>query len=107
LRVVHSPRAGEDILGYYTYIGLRDELAAERFLDAVDHTFARLAQQPEIGSTRLWRHQALHGVRAWPVVGFRQFIVYYERRSETTLWIIRILRASVPPDDVLRTPVTD
>jgi toxin ParE1/3/4 len=107
LRIIQSPRARKDIRGYYTYIGLHDEGAAERFLEAVDRTFAHLAENPDIGSTRLWRNPALRGIRAWPVVGFDQFIVYYERRSLTTLWIARLLRGSVPPEGVLRTPATD
>lgn len=107
MKVVQSPRAKRDIKGYFNHIGLRDEGAAERFLEALGRTFARLAEQPDIGSTRLWSNPALRGIRAWPVVGFDQFIVYYERRAPATLWIARVLRGSVPPEHALRTPTTD
>jgi toxin ParE1/3/4 len=104
LRIVQSLLAKKDVRGYYTHIGLRDKDAAERFLKGVDRTFACLAEQPDIGSTRLWRDPALQEIRAWPVVGFDQFIVYYRRRSADSLWVARLLRGSVPPEGVLRTP---
>ena len=104
LRIVQSLRAKGDIRDCYIHIGLREGGAAERFFDAVDRTFARLAEQPDIGSTRLWRNPALRGIRAWPVVGFNQFIVYYRRHSGKSLWIARVLHGSVLPEGVLRTP---
>lgn len=104
VRILLSPRARKVILGHYTHIGLHDESAAERFLDAVDHSVARLAEHPDIGSTRLWRNPALHGIRAWPVAGFDRHILYYRRETPDRLRILRILHGSVPPEGVLRTP---
>ncbi|WP_448203845.1 type II toxin-antitoxin system RelE/ParE family toxin [Azospirillum sp. sgz302134] len=104
MRIVSSPRARKDIQDHFTYIGLRDEVAAERFLDAVNHTFLRLAEHPDIGSTRLWRNPALHGIRAWPVAGHDRHIVYYRRQSSDSLRILRVLHGAVPPEGVLRTP---
>ena len=67
MRIILSLRAKKDFRDHYTYIGLREEGSAERFLNAVDRTFALLAERPDIGSTRLWRDPALRGIRAWPV----------------------------------------
>lgn len=106
MRVLRSARAGKDVRDYYVHIGLRDTNAADRFIDAIDRTFARIAEHPENGSTRLWNHPALRSIRAWPVVGFEQFVVYYERRSQNTVRIVRVIRASVPPEHVLRIPTT-
>ncbi|OYD84477.1 type II toxin-antitoxin system RelE/ParE family toxin [Azospirillum brasilense] len=69
IRILLSQRARKDILDHYTYIVLRDEAAAERFLIAIDCSFARIAEHPDIGSTRLWQNPALRGIRAWPVGG--------------------------------------
>jgi toxin ParE1/3/4 len=104
LRNIQSPRAKKDIRGYYIHIGLRENGAAERFVDTVNRTFARLADQPNIGSTRLWSDPGLRGIRAWPVVGFNQFIVYNRCQAPDSIWIARVLRGSVPPEGVLRTP---
>ncbi|MDQ2101488.1 type II toxin-antitoxin system RelE/ParE family toxin [Azospirillum sp. C340-1] len=104
MRILPSPRARKDILDHFTYIGLQDEAAAERFLTAIDHSFARIAEHPDIGSTRLWRNPALHGIRAWPVAGFDRHIIYYRRQGPETLRVLRILHGAVLPEGVLRTP---
>ncbi len=104
MRILPSPRARKDIIDHYTYMGLSNESAAERFIDAVDRTFARLAEHPDIGSTRLWRDPALHGIRAWPVTDFGRYIVYYRHQTQTSLRILRILHGAAPPDSILRTP---
>jgi toxin ParE1/3/4 len=104
MRIILSLRSKKDLRDHYTFIGLRDESSAERFLEAVDRTFALLAERPDIGSTRLWRDPALRGIRAWPISGFDRFIVYYRRQSLDTLRITRILRGAVPPEGVLGTP---
>lgn len=104
LRVIQSPRAKRDVIDHFTRIGLRNEDAAERFLAAVDRTVRRIAERPDIGSTRLWRNPALRGIRAWPVVGFERYIVYYRRQAPDSLRILRVLHGAVPPEGVLRTP---
>lgn len=104
LRVIQSPRAKRDIVNHYIRIGLGNEAAAERFLMAVDRTVRRIAERPDIGSTRLWRNPVLRGVRAWPVVGFERYIVYYRRQTSDSLRILRLLHGAVLPEGALRTP---
>ncbi|CAO3416352.1 MULTISPECIES: type II toxin-antitoxin system RelE/ParE family toxin [Azospirillum] len=104
MRIFPSPRARKDILDHYTYIGLRDEAAAERFLTAIDRSFARIAEHPDIGSTRLWRNPALRGIRAWPVAGFDRHLIYYRRQGPDALRVLRILHGAALSEGVLRTP---
>jgi len=78
-------------------------MAADRFLDAFSASMRRIAEHPDIGSARWWGGSVLHDVRAWPIRGFEQFIIYY-RHSGAVVRILRVLRASVPPEAVLRTP---
>lgn len=104
MRIIQSPRAKRDVIDHYTRIGLRNPDAAERFLGAVDRTFRRIAEQPDIGSTRLWRNPALRGVRAWPVVRFARYVVYYRRQTPDSLRILRVLHGAALPEGPLRTP---
>lgn len=104
LRVIQSPRAKRDVIDHYTRIGLRNEDAAEHFLMAVARAVSRIAERPDIGSTRLWRNPALRGVRAWPVIGFERYIVYYRRQTPDSLRILRLLHGAVLPEGALRTP---
>ena len=104
MRILPSPRARKDILDHYTYIGLRDEAAAERFLTAIDRSFARMAAHPDIGSTRLWQNPALRGIRAWPVARFDRHLIYYRRQGPDALRILRILNGAALSEGVLRTP---
>ncbi|WP_454018885.1 type II toxin-antitoxin system RelE/ParE family toxin [Azospirillum sp. Marseille-Q6669] len=104
MRILPSPRARKDILDHYTYIGLQDEAAAERFLTAIERSFARIAEHPDIGSTRLWHNPALRGIRAWPVGGFGRYLIYYRRQGPDALRILRILHGAALSEEVLRTP---
>jgi toxin ParE1/3/4 len=92
------------VIDHYTRIGLRNEDAAERFLVAVDRTIRRIAERPDIGWTRLWRNPTLRGVRAWPVIGFEPYIVYYRRQTPNSLRILRLLHGAALPEGALRTP---
>src|SRR5437868_4252270 len=76
-QVVTKPRAARDLLEHYLYIGQSSPRAAERFLDAAEATFARLAEQPGMG--RRWdsSNPDLAGVRVWPISGFRKYLVFY------------------------------
>ncbi|WP_175429572.1 type II toxin-antitoxin system RelE/ParE family toxin [Azospirillum argentinense] len=103
-RIFPSPRARKDILDHYTYIGLRDEAAAKRFLTAIDRSFARIAEHPDIGSTRLWRNPALRGIRAWPVAEFDRHLIYYRRQGPDALRVLRILHGAALSEGDLRTP---
>lgn len=101
--VSQSPRARKDVVGYYAFIANRDMAAADRFLDAYSESLRTIGEHPGIGSARLQSHPALRNVRAWPVRGSDQFIIYY-RQTDGRVRILRVLRGSVPPEAVLRTP---
>lgn len=53
MRVIQSARARQDVINHFTRIGLLNEGAAERFLAGVDQPVRRIADCPDIGSTRL------------------------------------------------------
>jgi toxin ParE1/3/4 len=75
--VVKKPRAEQDLLDHYTYIGERNLDAAERFLDAAEEAFVLLAQVPRMG--RVWDSPSprLAGVRSWTIPTFRNYRIFY------------------------------
>lgn len=79
-RVVRHSHTRENLLEEYLFIAVESphasEAAAERFLDAVEQTLARLASMPAIG--REWRGaQAVHGLRVFAVKGFENWLIFY------------------------------
>lgn len=76
-RVIKKPRAEQDLLDHFVYIGQRNPDVAERFLDAAEAACARLARHPLVG--RPWRLASprLAGVRSWPIPRFRNYLVFY------------------------------
>ena len=63
-------------------IALDDSSVADRFVDAVEKSFAQIGRHPGIGHRRRWRSRQLTDVRVWRVDGFRNHLVFYRERGE-------------------------
>jgi toxin ParE1/3/4 len=77
-RVVRkTPRAEQDLLDHYVYIGERSPQAADRLLLAADEAFKLLARLPGMG--RVWDSPSprLAGVRSWTIPTFRNYRIFY------------------------------
>jgi toxin ParE1/3/4 len=87
-----TPRAEQDLLGHYVYIGERDPRAADRFLRAADAAFKRLARLPGMG--RAWESPLprLAGVRSWTIPEFRNFRIFY-RPIRNGIEVLHVLYA--------------
>ncbi|MBI5386318.1 MAG: type II toxin-antitoxin system RelE/ParE family toxin [Verrucomicrobia bacterium] len=55
---------------------------ADRFVDAVEVTFAQIGRQPGIGHRRRWRSRKLANLRLWRVEGFPNHLVIYREEAE-------------------------
>jgi toxin ParE1/3/4 len=56
----------------------KDKLsAALRFYQRIEETFERLAVWPSCGAPRVTRNPLLHGLRSYPIRGFRNYLVFY------------------------------
>ncbi len=66
----HPAVIGDDLPGIYAYVARDDAAAAERVLDAVAETFAKIAVQPECGIAYPSRNPEMKGARMLPVTGF-------------------------------------
>lgn len=66
---------------------------ALRFLDRVQDSFARLLRSPRLGRVQTFAQVRLEGIRAWPVPGFRKWLVYY-RETTTGIDVIDVLHGA-------------
>jgi toxin ParE1/3/4 len=73
---------------------------AERFIDAVDKTIAKLTKRPRIGAPKKLKDPRLQGLRAWPVTGFEAVRIYY-LVSEGVLRVVRVLHGKRDVDRLL------
>jgi toxin ParE1/3/4 len=91
--ILRLDRAKRDLLNHYVFIGRDSPSAADRLLVNAQRTFALLAEMP--GAGRAWRSREprLRNVRVFPVVGFRNYLVFY-RAEERTLTIVRVLHGA-------------
>jgi plasmid stabilization system protein ParE len=80
-RAVQRPAARRDFIIHYAYLLEHAGLAtAKRFRQAVEQAYAKLAENPGMGSPRKLRHAKYASVRLWPVRGFDSYLIAYRPR---------------------------
>ena len=90
--IVHS-EARSDVIDIAYYIAEDNMAAADRFADAVDAAFKRLAAMPSLGATREYGNPVLKGMRMWPVPGFAKHIIFYHA-TNGELHVVRVLHSA-------------
>jgi toxin ParE1/3/4 len=89
--VITRPHAQLDLIETADYLAKTAGMAtAERFLKAVEKTFAKLAASPGLGSPWESPHPRLQGIRTWPVKGFPKMIIFF-RPTETGIEVLHVL----------------
>ena len=88
-----SPEAWDDMRTIVAYIATDNPDAAERFVPALEETYAQLVALPGMGSVRQFRRKDLHGVRIFPVTGFEHYLLFYTALG-THVKVLRILHAA-------------
>jgi len=79
---------------YCWYADHAGEEIAERFLRAVADTLPRLAELPDLGRRRKFRHPMLHGLYSFQVERpFNKILIFY-RVTENTLQAWRLMHGS-------------
>lgn len=78
---------------------------SDRFTDAVNASFERLADMPGVGVQREYQNPALAGMRMWPVPGFPKHLVFY-RYNELELLVLRIIHGARDIESIF-SPVDD
>jgi toxin ParE1/3/4 len=90
-----------DAFGYFQYIHEHNPAVAQRFLEAIDGTVKKLAQQPLKGRLRKFRGQDLKNIRLWRVDDFENYLVFY-RFTRVRLEILRIKHGAMDFPKALR-----
>jgi toxin ParE1/3/4 len=88
-----SPEAWDDMRTIVAYIATDNPDAAQRFVPALEETYAQLEALPGMGSVRQFRRKDLKGVRMVPVTGFENYLMFYSTTG-TRVKVLRILHAA-------------
>lgn len=104
-RLIRRPLADRDALDCALFIAEDNLDAAERFLGALETSYALLLDHPGIGQRRDFNDEKGRPLRAWPVPGFASYLVFYFEVDDV-VEVVRILHGardlpalfdSVPP----------
>lgn len=90
--VVHE-LARLDVVDSAYHIAQDSLEASDRFAEAVDAAYERLADMPGIGVSREYQNPKLMGMRMWPVPGFSRHLVFY-RATATELHVLRVIHGA-------------
>ncbi|PTS90621.1 type II toxin-antitoxin system RelE/ParE family toxin [Sphingomonas sp. HMWF008] len=92
--IVVRTAARRDIERHYRWLAEQAGFdTADRFLDAVDRTFAVLAENPRIGPRFVSTHARLGSLHKWKVDGFPNLLIFYESRSNG-ISVARVIHAA-------------
>ena len=85
----------EDFANQFTwYSNQADEDVAWRFQAALAESLRKLAQQPDLGRVRHFRHPKLHGLCSWPVEKpFDKILIFY-RVERNSLHAVRLIHGA-------------
>jgi len=92
-RVEKHPRARIDLAEIFCYIASDKLSAAERFLQAAEDAFSKLADMPGMGPEWGSHVAALKGVRFWPIKGFSNYLIFY-RRAKEGIEVLRVIHGA-------------
>ena len=91
--VLKRPQVRKDIMEQADYLALTSMNASDRFLQAIQKAFRKIAETPGIGSPRDFGDPKLLGLRALLVPGFPKVGIYYLYDDET-VEIVRVLHGA-------------
>jgi toxin ParE1/3/4 len=91
--ITKGPQAYRDLVEIADHIA-RDSIdASDRFLEAAETTFDRLAETPEIGSLCPFKNPLAADIRVWPVRRFKRYLVFY-RPELKCIYVVRVLHGA-------------
>mgnify|MGYP001559918119 CR=1 FL=1 len=92
-QVIKRPQAREDLIESFLYIELDNPAAAERFLEAAEHTFLEIAEMPLLGAQQFVGARRLDGLRSRHIKGFSNWLVFYVL-TEYAVEVVRVLHGA-------------
>jgi toxin ParE1/3/4 len=88
--VKKTPQAKQDLLEHVLYLAEINPDLADRFIDASEMAFEKLAQMPLKGKPQSFQSPKLKGVRRWFIPGFDKYLVFY-RPIKGGIELLRVL----------------
>lgn len=88
-----APAADRDLDEIAFFIAADNPAAALALLDAAQAAFEKLAENPRLGAQRVFPGTAIPPIRAWPISGYENYIVYY-RELDRGILIVRVLHGA-------------
>jgi toxin ParE1/3/4 len=92
-RLVQRPQARRDILGIVARITRHNPTAARALYDAYERGLVTLRDHPEAGRRYAPDHAALGAVRAVPVPGYTNYLIF-SRYDGDTIEVTRVLHGA-------------
>ena len=89
----YEEKANQDLKEIFDYLDQRNEIAADRFYDAVERTVQQLLSMPYLGERCQFRNPQTKGMRMWLVDGFSNYLIFY-RVQGNTLQILRVIHGA-------------
>ena len=87
------PRARIDLAEIFSYIAVDKLSAAERFVEAAEDAFTKLADMPGMGPEWGSKKPSLRGVRFWPIRGFSNYLIFY-KRTKDGIEVLRVIHGA-------------
>jgi toxin ParE1/3/4 len=91
--ITKSPQAYRDLIDIASHIAQDSIEASERFLQAAETTFDRLAESPEIGSLCPFKDPLAVDIRVWPVRRFKKHLIFYGAESKG-IYVARVMHGA-------------
>ncbi len=98
--VKRTPRAKRDLLEHVLYLAEINPDLADRFIDASEMAFEKLAQMPLKGKPQSFKSPKLTGMRRWFIPGFDKYLVFY-RPLKGGIELLRVLHGVQDVDTVM------
>jgi len=89
-RVKRTAKAKQDLLEHVLYLAKINPDVAERFIEASEMAFEKLAQMPRKGQRQEFKSPELADARRWFIPGFDKYLIFY-RPVKGGIEILRVL----------------
>lgn len=93
---VLDPIVEDELWAIWLFIAKDNPEAATRVIESAYETFKLLAANPESGRLRKFENPRLSGIRSRRVVGFNNYLVFYQKKEE----YVRILHVYYGARDI-------
>lgn len=103
-KVKRTPKAKQDLLEHVLYLARINPELAERFIEASEVAFEKLAQMPMKGQRQEFKSSELAEARRWFIPGFDKYLIFY-RPIKGGVEILRVLHGMQNIDAILDPPV--